>query len=77
MEQLKEEHRDARGVSFIETLSRMCSLRLAGPAEKSVVFTTVAFSPCPRVGASTVVFSAIYSVFFMRFLIRLQQICGH
>src|SRR5713226_2178490 len=67
MEQLKEEHRDARGVSFIETLIQdvRYGLRVLrkGPGFTAVTVLTLALG----IGASTIVFSVVYSVFFRAF----------
>src|SRR6266699_5598915 len=67
MEQLKEEHRDARGVTFIETLLQDIhfGLRILG---RTPVITSVAIlSLALGIGANTAIFSLIDAV-MLRFL---------
>src|SRR6266851_4840727 len=67
MEQLKEEHRDARGVNFIETLLQdiRYGLRILG---RTPIITSVAIlSLALGIGANTAIFSLIDAV-MLRFL---------
>src|SRR5713226_10633821 len=62
MEQLKEEHRDARGVSFIETILQDVRYGLRILARTPVITAVAILSLALGIGANTAIFSLIDAV---------------
>ncbi len=67
MEQLKEEHRDARGVTFIETLLQDIRFGLRILSRTPVITFVAILSLALGIGANTAIFSLIDAV-MLRFL---------
>src|SRR6266700_34146 len=62
MEQLKEEHRDARGVTFIETLLQDIRFGLRILSRTPVITSVAILSLALGIGANTAIFSLINTV---------------
>src|SRR5437879_7725210 len=62
MEQLKEEHRDARGVNFIETLLQDARYGLRILARTPVITSVAILSLALGIGANTAIFSMMDAV---------------
>src|SRR6266853_3322192 len=73
MEQLKEEHRDARGVSFIETLLQDIRYGLRILARTPVVTSVAILSLALGIGANTAIFTMMDAVMLRLLPVRNPQ----